>query len=159
MFIFYLSPSTIILLKYSTFIEVRERKMITWKRVTAKEASETIKARQRAAVAAAPDPELCEGDVQLEIKPFESFQQITKYTKYLSTLENVKIVSESWSEEDGFTINVSVKVPLALGHLLQDMPDVACVHITAKKTGRTNGCKKLVVETKTSAPAAEPVPA
>ena len=134
--------------------------MIGWNRVTTKGASEAVKARMDAISAVDLDAEVCEGEVQLEIKPFESFRQINKYTKYLSTIENLRIVSESWSEEEGFNIIVSVQVPLALGRLLQDMPEVARVHINGKKSGYSGykkGYKKMVVVMKTADAIPEPV--
>ena len=135
--------------------------MIRWKRVTTRDANEVVKARREAIPVVDLDPELCEGEVQLEIKPFESFHQINKYTRYLSTVENLKIVSESWSEEDGFRITVSVQVPLALGRLLKDMPEVARVQINSKKSGYggyKKGYQKMVVEMKTPEAAPELVP-
>jgi hypothetical protein len=133
--------------------------MIRWRRITAKEADEVIDACQKAGSAVSLDPELCEGEVQLEVSPFEGFHQINKYTQYLSTLENVKIISERWSEEEGFSITVSVQVPLALGRLLQDMPEVARVYVNSKKSGYKKNCQKMVVEMKTPDVASEPVPA
>ncbi len=134
--------------------------MIVWHRISTKRASEAVKARREAISTVDPESEVCEGDVQLEIKPFESFRQINKYTKYLSTIENLRIVSENWSEEEGFNIIVSAQVPLALGRLLQDMPEVARVHINGNKTGYSghkNGCKKMVVVEKTNDAIPEPV--
>jgi hypothetical protein len=134
--------------------------MVGWNRVTIKGASEAVKARKEAISAVDLDAEVCEGDIRLEIKPFESFRQISKYTKYLSTIENLRIVSESWSEDEGFNIIVSVQVPLALGRLLQDMPEVARVHINGNKSGYSGykkGYKKMVVMMKTTEVAPEPV--
>jgi hypothetical protein len=134
--------------------------MIGWNRVTTKGAREAVKARKETISVVDLDSEVCEGDVQLEIKPFESFRQINKYTKYLSTIENLRIVSESWSEEEGFNIIVSVQVPLALGRLLQDMPEVARVHIDGKKSGYSGnkkGYEKMVVVMKTTDALPEPV--
>jgi hypothetical protein len=144
--------------KYSTFIEGQKPDMISWRRITAKEATEVVKTRRKAAPAVNLYPELYEGNVQLEIMPFESFHQINKYTRYLATLENVKIVSEDWSEEDGFSITVSLQVPMALGNLIQDMPEVARVYINGQKSSNKN-CKKMVVEMKTPAVATAPMPA
>jgi hypothetical protein len=132
--------------------------MISWRRTTAKETADVVKTRGKAATTVNLYPELYEGNVQLEIMPFESFHQIRKYTRYLSTMKNVKIVSEDWSEEDGFSITVSVQVPMALGDLIQDMPEVARVYIDGKKSGNKN-CKKMVVEMKTPVSAPEPIPA
>jgi hypothetical protein len=133
--------------------------MISWKRITAKEAAEVVKTGGKAATTVNLYPELYEGNVQLEIMPFESFHQINKYTRYLATLENVKIVSQDWSEIDGFSITVSVQVPMALGNLIQDMPEVARFYINNKKSGNNKNCKKMVVEMKTPAVATAPMPA
>jgi len=127
--------------------------MIGWNRITTKGDSEAVKARKEAISAVDLDPEVCEGDVRLEITPFVSFRQINKYTKYLSTIEHLRIVSESWSEDEGFNIIVSAQVPLALGRLLQDMPEVAQVYINGQK----HGYKKMVVAMKTVEATPEPV--
>ncbi len=121
-----------------------------------------MKARKEALSAVDLDSGICQGNIQLEIKPFENFHQINKYTKYLSTIENLRIVSESWSEDDGFNIIVSAQVPLALGRLLQDMPEVAQVHINGRKSGYSGnkkGYNKMVVEMKTTDALPELVPA
>jgi hypothetical protein len=130
--------------------------MIGWNRVTTKGASEAVKARKEAISAVDIESGVCEGDIQLEIKPFENFSQINKYTKYLSTIENLRILSESWSEDEGFNIMVSVRVPLVLARLLEDMPEVAQVEINCKKSGY-RGYKKMVVMMKTTDAVPEPV--
>lgn len=127
--------------------------MIGWNRVTTKRANEILKAHREATSSVDLDAAVCEGNIQLEIKPFESFHQINKYTKYLSSMENIKIVSECWSEDEGYNIIVSVQVPLALGRLLQDMPDVARVQLNGQK----HGLKKMAVVLKTPEAIPEPV--
>ena len=107
------------------------------------------------------DSEVCEGDVQLEITPFESFSQINKFTKYLATIKNISVVSESWSEDEGFNIVISVRAPLALGRVLQDMPEVTRVQLDSKKTSRNDqkyAYKKMVVVMKTAESPPEPLP-
>jgi hypothetical protein len=129
--------------------------MIVWHKVTTKGASEALKSRKVAVSSIDPESGVCEGDIQLEIKRFEDFHQINKYTRYLSTIENLRIISESWSEDEGFNIVVSARVPLALARLLRDMPEVAQVEINGKKSGY-RGNKKMVVMMKTADPSPEP---
>ncbi len=135
--------------------------MIGWSRKTKKKANEAVKARKNAMVADDIDSEVCEGDVQLEITPFESFSQINKFTKYLATIKNISVVSESWSEDEGFNIVISVRAPLALGRVLQDMPEVTRVQLDSKKTSRNDqkyAYKKMVVVMKTAESPPEPLP-
>jgi hypothetical protein len=136
--------------------------MISWNHATIKMAKEAVQARNNAVAAADLGSEVCEGEVQLEITPFESFSQINKYKKYLATIKDLKIVSENWSEDDGFIIIVSVRVPLVLGRVLQDMPEVARVKLSSNESchnGKKHGSKKMVVVMKTPEAALEPVPA
>lgn len=105
------------------------------------------------------ESELCEGNIQLEITPFESFSQINKYKKYLATIKDLRIVEENWSEDEGLNILVSVQVPLALGRLLEDMPEVARVQLNGSKSGNNghkHGYQKMVVVMKTPEVALEP---
>jgi len=94
-----------------------------------------------------PDAALYEGDVRLEITPFESFRQIDKYKKYLAKIPGISIVADSWSEEEGCSIVVSVKTPVALGRLLENMPGVARVQYGSEKSGRSqkHGQQKMTV--------------
>jgi hypothetical protein len=135
--------------------------VIGWSRKTKKKANEAVKARKNAMVADDIDSEVCEGDVQLEITPFESFSQINKFTKYLATIKNISVVSESWSEDEGFNIVISVRAPLALGRVLQDMPEVTRVQLDSKKTSCNDqkyAYKKMVVVMKTAESPPEPLP-
>jgi hypothetical protein len=128
--------------------------MIVWHRTTMKMAKKALKARDGAAVDI--DSEVCEGEIKLEITPFESFNQVDKYKKYLATVNGLRIVSESWSEEDeGYIITVSVRVPLVLGRVLRDMPEVARVQLNGQKRGG----QKMVVVMKDAAVSPAPVPA
>jgi hypothetical protein len=133
--------------------------MIVWNNNTKKVADQEQKARRDAAAMAVMGPELCEGNIKLEITPFESFSQIYKYKKYLATIKDLRIVEENWSEEEGFNILVSVRVPLALGLLLEDMPEVAHIQLNGKSGNKDhkNGLKKMVVVMKTPEEAREPV--
>lgn len=134
--------------------------MIGWNHTTKKESNKALKARRNAIALADINPELCEGNIKLEITPFESFSQINKYKKYLATIKNLRIVEENWSEEDGFNILVSVQVPLALGRLLEDMPEVARVQLNGEKSGHNRhkrGFKKMIVVMKTPVVEAEPL--
>jgi hypothetical protein len=137
--------------------------MVGWNLTNRKKADEAVNAQNNEIAASGLDSEVYEGEVQLQITPFESFSQIDKYKKHLATIKDLKILSESWSEEEGFNIVVSVQVPLALGHLLQDMPEVACVRLSNnKKSGHHNpkhDSKKMLVVMKTSEVSLDPVPA
>jgi hypothetical protein len=132
--------------------------MLGWNK-TDKEDRETMEFRNAVMAAASADRELCEGNVQIEITSFESFRQIDKCTRYLAAIENLRIVSESWSEEDGLKIIVSVEAPLALAGLLEDMPEVARVYFNGRKSsfGFKKGYSRMVVEMKSTEPAREPV--
>ena len=115
-------------------------------------ANEAVKDHNNARSVTGLDAEVYEGDVQLEITPFESFKQINKYKKYLATIKDIKVVSESWSEDEGFNILVSVRVPLVLGRILLDMPEVARVKLNSNKSchnSQKHGNKKMVVVMKT----------
>lgn len=120
---------------------------------TKKMFKEDVKANKNTPEIADVDSEVCEGNVQLEITPFESFSQINKYKKYLATIKNIRVVSETWSEDEGFNILVSVRVPLVLGRVLLDMPEVARVKLNSKPgcNSQKNGYKKMVVVMKTLA--------
>jgi hypothetical protein len=108
------------------------------------------------------DNEVYEGEVQLQITPFEGFSQIKKYRKYLAEIKDLKIVSESWSEDEGFSFIVKAQVPLALPRLLQNLPEVACVQLNTKNNGHKShkqNNKKMLVVMKTSEVSFEPMPA
>jgi hypothetical protein len=134
--------------------------MLGWNSTATRDANEVRKAREDAIVAYDAERDLYEGNVQLEIRSFESFRQIDKYTKYLSTIENIRIVSESWSEDEGFRIFVSIQAPLSLERLLQSMPEVARVYFNGYKSsygGLKKGYPKMVVEMRATEPSLEPV--
>jgi putative nucleotidyltransferase with HDIG domain len=69
--------------------------------------------------------ELYEGDVRLVIEPLISYEEKNQFRESLRTAGNLRIVSDSWSEEDGNVIIVSVQEPMALGRILSEMPAVA----------------------------------
>jgi len=134
--------------------------MLGWNRIATGETDENGEAREDAMSTVNYAKELCEGIVQLEIRSFESFRQINRYTKYLSTIENLRIISESWWEEEGFKIVLSVQAPMVLRYLLQDMPEVKRVYYNGNKSGfggYKKGCQKIVVELNTTEAALEPV--
>jgi hypothetical protein len=125
-------------------------------------ASDAGKGQCDMAVITGLDSEVYQGEVQLQITPFESFSQIKKYRKYLAEIKDLKVVSESWSEDEGFSIIVEALVPLALGRLLRDIPEVECVQLNAKKTshgGQKQSCKKMLVVMKTPEVSLKPMPA
>jgi len=77
--------------------------------------------------------ELYEGDVELAIVPFESFKQTNQFRKDLLTIENLRVVSDSWSEDEGFVIVVSLRQPIALTSVLRSMPAVKDVYREDKR--------------------------
>jgi putative nucleotidyltransferase with HDIG domain len=71
---------------------------------------------------------LFEGDVQLAIVPVISFRKMYQFKKCLLMVEGVKIVSESWSEDEGFILSILLQTPMNLGSVLQRMTDVQEVY-------------------------------
>ena len=72
--------------------------------------------------------ELYQDNIQLEITPFISFKKISQFKKCLLVVEGVKIVSESWSEDEGFIISIFLQTPMNLGSILKSMTDVQEVY-------------------------------
>lgn len=72
--------------------------------------------------------ELYEGDIRLEIKSPEDFRQVDQFRKCLKKVENLRIASNSWSEDEGLIIFVSLRSPVPLGGILSQMPMVAQVY-------------------------------
>ena len=134
--------------------------MIGWNRINSKAANEDWKARDDELIAFDGEWELFEGYVQVSIKSFESFRQIDKYARYIAAIDNLRIISESWSEEDGFKIIISTQAPLALERLLLMMPEVRRVYFNGQKSGHGGFQKRLpelVVELKAAEIALEPL--
>jgi hypothetical protein len=134
--------------------------MLGWNRKARRGAKEAGKGRRDTGAAVRAGMGYSEGNIQLEIKSFESFRQINRYTSYLSSIKDLRIMSESWSEEEGFKIIVSMQMPMALASLLRDMPEVARVQLDDSKSGYFGNKKdrqKAVVELKTTEATPEPV--
>jgi hypothetical protein len=72
--------------------------------------------------------ELYEGYVRLEIESSEDFRQINQFRECLKAIENLRIASSNWSEEEGLMIIVSLRSPVPLGGILSRMPMVAQVY-------------------------------
>jgi len=72
--------------------------------------------------------ELYEGYVRLEIESSEDFKQINQFRKCLKAVENLRIASSNWSEEEGLMIIVSLRSPIPLGGILSQMPIVEQVY-------------------------------
>jgi len=72
--------------------------------------------------------ELYEGDVRLEIESSEDFKQVNQFRKCLKTVENLRIASSNWSEEEGLMIIVSLRSPVPLGSILSRMPMIEQVY-------------------------------
>lgn len=77
--------------------------------------------------------ELYQDTVQLEVTPFMGFKHIAQFKKILLMVDGLRIMSESWSEDDGFIITLSLREPILLGRILQEMTDVEEVY---QKGGR-----------------------
>ena len=154
--------STIILLDTQYVYPRTSKKMNRWNHTTKKTEQEITEDFDGSITAVDIDSEVYEGEVQLAITPFESFSQINKFKKYLSSINDLKIISENWSEEEGLSIAISLQEPLALAHVLRDMPEVARVKLSSNKSchnDKKHGSKKMVVVMKTPEAALEPVPA
>ena len=72
--------------------------------------------------------ELYEGDVRLEIKSSEDFRLVDQFQKCLKDVENLRIASNNWSEDEGLMTIVSLKSPVRLGKILSKMPIVQQVY-------------------------------
>ncbi len=72
--------------------------------------------------------ELYEGYVRLEIESSEDFKQVNQFRKCLKAVENLRIASSNWSEEEGLMIIVSLRSPVPLGGILSQMPMVEQVY-------------------------------
>ncbi len=72
--------------------------------------------------------ELHEGYVRLEIESAEDFKQINQFQECLKAVENLRITSSNWSEEEGLMIIVSLRSPIPLGGILNQMPIVEQVY-------------------------------
>ena len=72
--------------------------------------------------------ELYEGDVRLEIKSSDDFRLVDQFQKCLKDVENLRIASNNWSEDEGLAIFISLQSPVPLGDILSQMPMVAQVY-------------------------------
>jgi hypothetical protein len=87
---------------------------------------------------------LYEGQVQLTVTTFIDFHQINTYAKYLARVKNLTIVSQVWSEDEGFNILVALQEPMDLEHILPELPEVETVY-AAGFTHGSNGIRKICV--------------
>ncbi len=102
---------------------------------------ETRKPKDAEKTASDISSKLYKGNIQLVIKSLVGFEQINQFKKCLRTVENLKILLDSWSEEEGSVIVVSVQKPMALGGILSEMPMIEQVY----KKG-----KNIIVELKST---------
>lgn len=72
--------------------------------------------------------EMYQGDVRLEIKSSEDFDQLNLFRECLKTVESLKIALNNWSEDEGLFMVVSLDKPVPLGHILSQMPMVAQIY-------------------------------
>jgi len=77
--------------------------------------------------------ELFEGDVKLEITPFIDFKQTDQIKKYLKGINNVKVISQGWSEEEGYIFFLSITEPTVIGPIFQRIPGIQKVYGDGKR--------------------------
>ena len=77
--------------------------------------------------------DLYEGNAWLEIKSLEDYKQIDQFIECLRLLENIRIKSFNWSENEGVTVVVSLQNPLPLGDILSQMPMIEHVYKKGQK--------------------------
>ena len=77
--------------------------------------------------------DLYEGNAWLEIKSLEDYKQIDQFIQCLRLLDNIRIKSFNWSENEGVTVVVSLQNPLPLGDILCQMPMIEHVYRKREK--------------------------
>jgi putative nucleotidyltransferase with HDIG domain len=77
--------------------------------------------------------ELFEGEVKLEITPFIDFKQTDQIKKYLKGINNVKVISQGWSEEEGYIFFLSITEPTVIGPIFQRIPGIQKVYGDGKR--------------------------
>jgi putative nucleotidyltransferase with HDIG domain len=76
--------------------------------------------------------ELYGGDVQLAIRSSASFEQVNQFRQCLRAVEDLRIVLDSWSEDAGILIVVSLQKTMPLGTILRRMSIVEQVYQEGK---------------------------
>jgi len=79
------------------------------------------------------ETELFEGEVRLEVKSNIGFEQVEQFKKNLRGIENLRITLDSWSEEEGIIIAVTLREPTLLGSILGHMKLVSQVYRNKKR--------------------------
>ena len=79
------------------------------------------------------ESELFDGQVRLEINSSSGYELVEQFKKGLREIDNLRITLDSWSEEEGIIIVVSLKEPMLLGNILQQMKSVEQVYRSRKK--------------------------
>ena len=79
------------------------------------------------------ETELFEGEVRLEVKSNIGFEQVEEFKKNLRSIPNLRITLDSWSEEEGIIIAVSLKEPILLGNILKQMDVVSQIYRNKKQ--------------------------
>ena len=97
------------------------------------EAKKAKKAKTAAKTIIDISSELFEGDVKLEITPFIDFKQTDRIKKYLLGIKNVKVISQGWSEEEGYIFFLSITEPTVLEPIFQQIPGVEKVYGDGKR--------------------------
>jgi putative nucleotidyltransferase with HDIG domain len=97
------------------------------------EAKKAKKARTVSKTVIDISSELFEGEVKLEITPFINFKQTDRIKKYLLGIDNVKVISQGWSEEEGYIFFLSITEPTVLGPIFQQIPGVEKVYGDGKR--------------------------
>ena len=87
-----------------------------------------LKSRKRPAPIPNVGLELYEGDIKLAVKSSAGFKATNQFKEYLRTTESVRIDMNSWSEDEGIIIFISVQKPIPLGSILSQMSIVERVN-------------------------------
>jgi len=90
-----------------------------------------LKSRKRLAPIPDVSSELYDGDIKLQIKSSAGYKATNQFKKCLSTTESLRIDMDSWSEDEGTIIVVSVQKPIPLGGILSQMSIVE--HVNEKR--------------------------
>ncbi|MDD4860158.1 MAG: HD domain-containing protein [Dehalococcoidales bacterium] len=76
---------------------------------------------------AGPEKETFEGDIQIKFDSSASFAQIRHCKENLKQLANLKIILDSWSDEEGAVITVRAEKPVEMERLFAGLPAVQFV--------------------------------
>ncbi|MFC1962297.1 HD domain-containing phosphohydrolase [Chloroflexota bacterium] len=78
------------------------------------------------------EQEIFRGDIQLLLPAVPHFEQVRHFRESLGKMANLKIAMVGWSDDDGYTITVSLSKPTALIGMLNGIPFVEDAYKTGK---------------------------